>query len=118
MSFSLYGGRGIAMCDEWRNNFTAFKEWAIASGYADDLTIDRIDSCGDYCPTNCRWATRKEQQNNTSYCRMLEYNGETHSIMEWSEILGITHTALYNRMRRGWSIERALTTKKNKYKGD
>ena len=63
-----YGGRGINICDEWANDFSAFREWAFANGYSDNLSIDRINNDMGYSPDNCRWATKKQQSLNRKYC--------------------------------------------------
>lgn len=108
--YSCYGSRGIAMCDEWRNDFAAFAKWAMANGYSDDLSIDRKDVNGNYEPSNCRWATQKAQNNNTRRNRYLTYNGETLTAMQWAEKVGINYSTLCTRLHRGWTIERALST--------
>ena len=64
IKYSIYGGRGIKVCDEWINSFQAFYDWAMANGYTDNLSIDRIDSNGNYEPSNCRWATYSQQNKN------------------------------------------------------
>lgn len=66
-SYDRYGARGISVCDEWKNSYVSFRDWAKANGYADHLTIDRIDSSGNYEPSNCRWVTYKEQAQNRNY---------------------------------------------------
>ena len=106
-----YGGRGITVCAEWANSFEAFRDWALANGYRDGLTIDRKDTDGNYCPENCRWATQKEQQNNRRNNHIISFNGETHTLAQWAELTGIKFSTLYMRLRRGWSAELALTTR-------
>lgn len=106
-----YGGRGISICDEWVHSYENFRDWSISNGYSEYLSIDRIDVNGNYEPSNCRWATNKEQQNNMRSNRFLTYNGETHTISEWAEITGINKSTISKRINRSsWPIERALTT--------
>ena len=112
ISYKYYGAKGITVCDEWKTSFQAFYEWAMANGYAENLSIDRIDANDNYCPKNCRWATNEEQQNHTSYTRLYTYKGETLSVMQWAKKTGISANMLYKRLMRGWDIERALNTKK------
>lgn len=110
--YKNYGGRGITVCEEWRNNFENFRNWALSNGYKVGLTLDRIDPNDDYCPDNCRWATIKEQSNNKRNNHVLELNGEKHTISEWSEITGINKNTILSRVvKYGWSAERALTEK-------
>lgn len=103
-----YGAKGITVCDEWLHNFQAFWNWAMASGYQDDLSIDRIDNDKGYSPDNCRWATRKEQQNNTSSNKSITFNGKTMTLTQWCEKQKISKRKYYDRIESGWSLEEAL----------
>jgi hypothetical protein len=87
-AFASYGGRGIWVCEEWRD-YRNFKAWADSSGYAQGLTIDRIDNDNGYAPGNCRWATRKQQQNNRRCCVYVEHDGQRLTLTEWSEAFGV-----------------------------
>lgn len=109
--YCYYGGRGITYCQEWED-FKPFNDWAMNNGYKEGLSIDRIDVNGNYEPSNCRWATTEEQANNMRTNRLLTYNGETHNMKQWSKIMNIKYMTLYSRLRRGLSIEEALTYKK------
>ena len=106
-TYQDYGGRGIAICDEWSNH-EAFHSWALANGYRDDLTIERIDNNRGYEPANCRWIPQGEQVLNTRRTRNLTYKGRTQSIKLWADELDMKYCTLYHRLRLGWRVERAL----------
>ena len=100
-----YGGRGITVCDEWRENFIAFYEWSISNGYSQGLQIDRINNDGPYAPDNCRWTTRKVQANNRRTNHPITFMGETHTIKEWSEITGIHQNTIRARLEKGLPLQ-------------
>ena len=114
MELSILWWSWNKICDEWKNNYQAFKKWALENGYQDNLSIDRIDVNGNYCPENCRWTTDKEQKNNTRRNHYITYNGKTQSMSKWAEELNISYTVLRARINRSkWSIEKAFTTPVN-----
>ena len=110
LCYPHYGGRGIAVCEEWQNSFEAFRDWALANGYRDDLSIDRIDVNGDYCPGNCRWATIVEQNNNKRNNRFITLCGSTKTVAEWSRVVGIASGTIIARLRKGWGEYEAVFT--------
>lgn len=122
--YHRYGGRGITVCDEWRSDFVAFYNWAIQTGYDENAptgtcTLDRSNNDAGYSPENCRWRTQKQQCNNTAFNLYLEYNGERHTLSEWSQITGIGSNTIESRlMRYKWSVEKALTTPVRRGRGD
>lgn len=105
--YKNYGGRGIAVCDEWQDS-TAFIKWALSHGYQEGLTIDRIDVNGNYSPDNCRWATRSEQNKNRRSTILLTYNGKTQCAKDWAQEYGVKYETFLRRLRRGVPIEKAL----------
>lgn len=113
VSYKLYGARGITMCDEWKNDYNAFREWAMANGYdasakRGECTLDRIDVNGIYEPNNCRFVSSKTQNNNKRTNILITSNGETHSLAEWARIRNIPIDTIKWRRRAGWQGERLI----------
>lgn len=104
-AYNHYGGRGIVVCEDWNNDYALFREWAVSNGYSPELTIDRIDVNGNYCPENCRWVTMKEQTYNKRNTVYIEYQGERHTFLDWSKITGIRLSILKSRYRQGEPFE-------------
>ena len=109
-AYKNYGGRGITVCDEWQR-FKPFCEWAMANGYADNLTLDRKDNDKGYSPENCRWVTMNEQENNRRNNRIITFHGESLTVSQWAERNSISPSTLYSRIYiYGWDFERAIST--------
>lgn len=110
-SYPRYGGRGITVCADWRDG-AKFIKWAYDNGFKVGLSIERVDNDGNYCPENCRWATRKEQQRNRQANHRVTYGGETKCLTEWAEVLGMNPATLYHRLERaGLTVEEAFATR-------
>ena len=103
-----YGGRGITVCERWMSyeNFLA----DMGRKPSPDHQLDRIDNDGPYSPENCRWATREQQQRNTRYNVKFTYYGKTKTLAEWAKQYGLVYQTLDGRLKRGWSLRRALNT--------
>ena len=106
--YEYYGGRGISVCNDWLNSYPAFREWALSTGYNDNLTIDRINIDGDYNPSNCRWVTSVAQASNRRSNRVYTIGGETHTLTQWAELQGINPKTVFSRLYAGWDITKAL----------
>lgn len=111
--YKNYGGRGIKVCEEWRD-FGVFEKWSFENGYEDELTIDRIDVNGDYEPTNCRWVTRKTQANNTRVNITTKIDGIEKTLSEHAEYYNVNYPALVYRYSIGLRDKDLLKTKKRK----
>lgn len=109
-SYEDYGGRGIKVCESWLSSFEVFSEWAIANGYEEKLSIERIDVNGDYEPDNCEWIPLSRQSLNKRNTRYITHNNKTLTLREWSEKLDLSYGALKRRLQVGWSVEETLNT--------
>lgn len=98
--YRYYGGKGVTYCDDW-SEFSSFYEWALESGYSDELTIERIDYNGNYEPSNCKWATLKEQANNTSQNVLIEIDGVTKTLQQWADISNVNRSTIKRRYEKG-----------------
>lgn len=108
--YKWYGGKGIKICQEWLNDTNKFVEWALESGYQKGLTIDRIDSEGDYEPNNCRWTDMITQNNNKSKLKKYNFNGEYLTLSQISRKIDIKYRTLLGRINKGWDIDKAINT--------
>ena len=102
--FSDYGGRGITVCDEWRDDFFKFYEWAMSNGYDDSLTIDRIDNSKGYSPKNCRWASQKEQARNRRTNINIRIGNVTKTLREWCDLFDLPYSRVHARYMRNETI--------------
>jgi hypothetical protein len=107
--YDRYGGRGIKVCDAWRGHYPVFLQ-DMGRRPTVKHTLERKNNDGDYCPENCRWATRKEQAQNTANTRLITHQGITRSMKAWSEHLKIPLKRLQGRLNLGWDFERAIST--------
>jgi hypothetical protein len=108
-AYKNYGGRGIIMCERWKNSFMEFYN-DMLNGYSDSLTIERIDNNGIYCPENCRWATRQEQLINSRHIKHITIGKITRTRKEWCEIYKLQPTTYDLRRRKGMTSQQAITT--------
>ena len=108
-----YGKRGIKVCDEWKD-YETFAAWARSNGYADNLTIERIDVNGNYEPGNCTWITLEKQARNRRTTHRVMYKGKEMSLAEACEIAGVPYKRAFNRIKQqGWTLDEALAERKN-----
>lgn len=102
--YNSYGGRGISVCEEW-HDFNAFYKWALESGYAEGLTIERKNVDLGYSPGNCTWATRAEQARNRQNSVKITYGGKTMILQDWAAETGINAKTIQNRIKKGMKLE-------------
>jgi hypothetical protein len=112
-----YAGRGIKVCEEW-SNYENFAKWARENGFREDLSIERIDVNGDYCPDNCKWIPIEKQARNRTTTKWVEFEGKRMSLAEAAEIVGLPYKQVHFRLKHGWSLEEALYVPLQKGRSD
>lgn len=115
-AYKNYGARGITVCDEWRNSYSAFEKWAYSNGYSCDLTIDRVNVNLGYSPDNCRWITKSQQCQNRTTNVFIFYNGEKHSLAEWAKIMNMSVTTFWSRVNSPLATEERIFRKESNKK--
>ena len=108
-NYHNYGGRGISMCQEWRESFPTFEEYCLSHGWTNGLQVDRIDNEKGYFPDNIRFVTQAVNLRNKRTNHIVTYNGETRCMADWCKLLGISDSTVWRRLKSGWSIEEAFT---------
>lgn len=110
-SYGDYGARGVRVCSEWKDSFASFRDWALDSGFKESLTLDRIDGNGDYEPSNCRWVTARQNNNNKRNNRHVTAFGETKNLCEWvnDKRCQVPKGTLTRRIWQGWNPVDAIT---------
>ncbi len=108
-SYFLYGARGIKVFGTW-NRFEPFCAWAMANGYREGLTLERVDNNSGYSPSNCAWIPKSKQSSNTRRCKLITWRGETRILRDWARKLGLPYCVIQARLKKyGWSIDSAFS---------
>lgn len=115
--YADHGGRGITVCDEWKNDSEAFCKWALENGYQDGLELERVDNDGNYCPENCKWATKREQANNKRSSIRVTIGGREQTLKQWCDEMNVDYKMVWQRVKKlGWDAHTALVTPKYSHK--
>lgn len=118
-NYHNYGGRGITMCNEWKNDYNTFKQWALENGYDEtggrNCSIERININGNYGPDNCKWATAKEQGNNRRTNTIIVYNGVKYTLSQLADKAGLNYSTFISRYSRGWDINKIMNCPVRRY---
>lgn len=112
--YHIYGALGIKICDEWLNDKKKFIEWSLNNGVKENLSIDRINPSGNYEPSNCRWATTRQQSLNRRDTIKIQYQGKEYTLVELSEMLNIGYATLWARLKIfNYDVDKLLNTQKH-----